>query len=171
MEKQLKIVHRIISIVIWLAVIVNFIWFLVSYSSLPEQIGCHFGPDGEFDVFAERYYGLYPYVVCLVICGACEIAQMLTGKVRLGLKITERGTKLIEEGFRFFLDILKLCIASFYGCLWSDCVIRQHVLNTKIGAAFAFVILIGIPSFLIFVAVTGIVSKIKYIKQKKEEKA
>ena len=171
MNKYTAYFHRAVTIIIWLAVVINAVWFAVSYHSLPEQIGCHFGPDGEFDVFAERIYGAYPYVVCLIICGFCQIAGLLTGKVRLGMKITERGTKIIEEGFRFLLDILKLTIAGFYGCVWSDCVIRQHALNTKIGAALAFVILLGFPAFFIFVVATYIISKIKYIKQKKEEKA
>ena len=167
MEKGLRIFHRCVSAAVWLAVIANFIWFLTSYGSLPEQIGCHFGSDGEFDVFAERYYGFYPYIVCLVICVACEIAGIVTGKLRLGLKITERATAVIKEGFRFFLDILKLVIAGFYGCVWSDCVIRQHPLNVKIGVALALLIITVIPAFLLFIIVTAIVGKVMYKKQNK----
>ena len=165
-EKKLRIFHRCVSAVIWLAVIVNLVWFLCSYGSLPEQIGCHFGPDGEFDVIAERFYGFYPYVVCLVICGLCEIAGLVTGKLRLGLKITERADSVIREGFRFFLDVLKICIACFYGCVWSECVIHQHALNVKIGAALAIVFIILIPSFLLFVIAAAVVGKIRYKKNK-----
>ena len=170
MNRTTKTIHRVVSVVIWLAVIINAVWFVVSYHSLPEQIGCHFGPDGEFDVFAERYYGAYPYVVCLVICGFCQIAGLLTGKLRLGMKITERGTKIIEEGFRFLLDAMKLVIAGFYGCIWSECVIHQHALNVKLGAAFALAVIIMFPLFFTFVITTYTVSKVKYIKQKKEAK-
>ncbi len=171
MNRTTKTIHTVVSVVIWLAVIANAAWFAVSYHSLPGQIGCHFGPDGEFDVIAERFYGAYPYVVCLVICGACEIARLLTGKLRLGMKITERGTRIIEEGFRFFLDILKIMIVGFYGCMWSECVIHQHGINVKIGAAFALLLIILIPALFIFIIAAYIVSKIKYIKQKKEARS
>ena len=167
MEKGLRIFHRCVSAAVWLAVIANFIWFLTSYGSLPEQIGCHFGSNGEFDVFAERYYGFYPYVICLVICGICEIAGMVTGKLRLGLKITERADAVIREGFRFFLDVLKIGIACFYGCVWSECVIHQHALNVKIGEAFAIVFMNLIPAFLLFVIAAAVVGKIRYKKQNK----
>ncbi|MCQ2491118.1 MAG: hypothetical protein MJ079_05950 [Ruminococcus sp.] len=167
MNKATRTIHIVVSVLVWLTVIINAAWFAVEYHTFPEQIGCHFGPDGEFDVIAERFYGFYPYVVCLVICGLCEIAGLVTGKLRLGLKITERADSVIREGFRFFLDVLKICIACFYGCVWSECVIHQHALNVKIGAAFAIVFIILIPSFLLFVIAAAVVGKIRYKKQNK----
>ena len=71
MNRTTKTIHTVVSVVIWLAVIANAAWFAVSYHSLPGQIGCHFGPDGEFEVIAERFYGAYRYAVCCVIFGDC----------------------------------------------------------------------------------------------------
>ena len=55
--------------------------------------------------------------------------------------------------------------------MWSECVIHQHGMNVKIVAAYALLLIILIPALFIFVIAAYIVSKIKYIKQKKEARS
>ena len=52
MEK-IKNINKIVSIVCFSVILVSLVWFLIVFKNLPDSVGVHFGPDGNFDVFAK----------------------------------------------------------------------------------------------------------------------
>ena len=78
----------------------------------------------------------------------------LSNKIRLGLKINNDGENIIRSLFKLFIDIfLKLSWVFFLSLIWSDCVLRQHYLNTKIPLVIMFIQFMSIIVFVIFIII------------------
>ena len=119
MDRKGKAVHWVLLALGWLGLVWEFVFFLLHWSSLPEKPGIHFTPEGEFDVYAEKFYGFYPHLITtvtlVVIFAATEVIRR--EKLKLGLKISEKGKRLFLSSLVITLDIAALMI-TVIGCLW-----------------------------------------------------
>ena len=157
MGRIIKTIHIALTVISWGIFILSLIRIAVVWNSLPDKIGVHFASDGEFDVIAGKNDAAYPYLVTIIALVFCEISALLSKKIKMGIKISEKGDIKIRTALRILLDIIKLGFSFFFSGVWADCVIRQHSLNTNIPAA---VMLIMFFIFFVFV-IASIVIKIK----------
>lgn len=157
MSRIIKTIHIALTVISWGIFILSLIRIAVVWNSLPDNIGIHFADNGEFDVIGSKNYAAYPYLVSIVALVFFETSSLLSKKIKMGLKISEKGNIKIRTALRMLLDIFKLGVSFFFSGVWADCVIRQHPLNTNIPAA---IMLIMFFLFFVFV-IASIVIKIK----------
>ena len=157
MGRIIKTIHIALTVIAWGIFILSLIRIAVVWNSLPDRLGIHFADNGDFDVFDSKVNALYPYLVSAVALVFCEASALLSKKIKMGVKISEKGGIKIRTALRMFLDISKLGFSFFFAGVWADCVIRQHPLNTVIPAV---TMLIMFSSFLVFV-IASVVIKIK----------
>ena len=129
MSRKAKIIHRIIAAAGWLCLVWQFAFYLAHWSSLPEEPGIHFGRaqhSAVFDVYASKIYGFYPHLITLVTLAVNLIVTRIIGreKLKLGLKVREKGKRLITESIVITLDITALSTAGFF-CCWTAAVSVQ----------------------------------------------
>ena len=123
---------------------VSLLAFLVMLPRLPEQCGVHFSPTGSFDVYDNPLYGLYPHGVNLIVLGILWLADVLTGKVRTGFKVTEEGEAKMTLAVRLAFDWGRLLFVVFF-CYWNVCVITQMPLRPPVAVAVMGLIMAGAP--------------------------
>lgn len=157
MGRMIKTIHIALTVIAWGIFISSLIRLAVVWNSLPDMIGVHFADNGEFDVFDSKNYIAFPYLVSIIALVFCEASALLSKKIKLGMKISEKGDIKIRTALRMFLDMLKLGLSFFFSGVWADCVIRQHPLNPNIPAA---IMLSMFFIFFVFV-IAAIVIKIK----------
>ena len=164
-RKLSKTLHIGITALTWGMFAVGLVKMLVAYPSLPETLGVHFGPNGEFDLFADKtdtFTLFYPCIVSFVFPAIFEVLTFVSKRVKPGLKVNETGERKIREAIVFLLDVLKSVVSFFFAGVWVDCVVRQHALNATIPLvllAMAFCAFVVCDIFLIIV-------RIKYKKEK-----
>ena len=157
MGRVIKIIHIAVTAAAWGIFLTSLIRIVVVWDSLPDRLGVHFASDGEFDIIDSKSHAAYPYLVSIAALVFCEVAVLLSKKIKMGIKISEKGDIKIRTALIMLLDVSKLGFSFFFSGVWADCVIRQHPLNTSIPAA---VMLIMFCSFLAFV-IAAVVIKIK----------
>ena len=148
-------IHKISTIISLVLIIIGVIRTLFVYKYLPDNIGVHFAADGSFDVIVSKskllYIG-YPYVVSLGIVLLFDLFIHISNKIKLGLKVNKKGEDIVKSGFKLFVDIFKFSWIFFLSVIWSDCVIRQHYLNTNIPVIIMLIQFICIVVFIIFIS-------------------
>ena len=165
MNKFSDKIHKISTIISLVLIIIGVIRTLFVYKYLPDNIGVHFAADGSFDVIVSKskllYIG-YPYVVSLGIVLLFDFFIYISSRIKLGLKVNKKGEDIVKSGFKLFVDIFKFSWVFFLSVIWSDCVIRQHYLNTNIPVIIMLIQFISIVVFIVFI----IVIKKKYTLKK-----
>ncbi len=164
-RKLSKILHIGITALTWGMFAVGFARMLLAYPSLPETLGVHFGPNGEFDLFSDKtdmFTLFYPCIVSFVFPAIFEVLTFISKRVKPGFKVNETGERKIRETVVFLLDVLKLVVSFLFAGVWVDCVIRQHALNTTIPR------ILMAMTFCAFVVceIFWIIVRIKYPKKK-----
>ena len=96
MNSRVKMVCRGIIGAGVLMLLASLVYYLTRWNDLPDDPGIHFDGNGNFDVYASKFYGFYPHVVGGLISAVLAAAVHLAGKVNAGLKITEKGDRLFR---------------------------------------------------------------------------
>ena len=160
-----KIIHVIVTILAWTMFVASLIYLAIKWNALPDTIGVHFNPPtGEFDLYDERIYALYPYGVWFGAMLVLEIAGILVNKIKTGMKIMAEGEREFRRITFILLDVIKICLSIFW-LNWAICVIRQTQMIVWIPLAVSEVVRIAFVLFLIAV----IVIRIKYRENKVSE--
>ena len=160
-----KIIHVIVTILAWTMFGASLIYLAIKWNVLPDTIGVHFNPPtGEFDLYDEKIYALYPYGVWFGAMLVLEIAGILVNKIKTGMKIMAEGEKVFRRVTFILLDVIKICLSIFW-LNWAICVIRQTQMIVWIPLAVSEVVRIAFVLFLIAV----IVIRIKYRENKVSE--
>lgn len=146
-KKKISVAHIALTSVSWLLFSGCLIRFIAAYGSLADEIGIHFAGDGSFDIIDRKIYGLYPFLVSLITLLICGVICLLTKRAKIG-RVSETGGKLMRFAFTAYIDIFQLLMVLFFSGVWSDCVIRQHPLNTRIPG---FILLVLMGLFLVMV--------------------
>ena len=148
MDSKAKMTHRILTGVCWCCLVWEFVFYLAHWSSLPEEPGIHFAPDGTFDVYASKIYGFYPHLISLAVLAVQFAATFVIGreKLKLGLKVNEKGRRLILGSLVVTLDLVALAVLLCF-CCWTFAVSTQdqnimgsvpgYILKAGLIAAFA----------------------------------
>ena len=158
MDKQFKVFRIVITIIAWVMFVASLIFLAFSWNALPDTIGVHFNPPtGEFDLYDEKIYALYPYGVWFGAMLVLEIAGILVNKIKTGMKIMAEGEKIFRRVTFILLDVIKICLSIFW-LNWAICVIRQTQMIVWIPLAVSEIVRIAFVLFLIVV----IVIRIKY---------
>lgn len=157
MSRAVKIIHIFLSVIAWGIFIASLIRFIAVWSSLPENIGIHFASDGQFDMISKKSYAAYPYIVTIAALVFFEVSSLLSKKIKMGLKISEKGDLKIRAALKILLDVFKLGFSFFFSGVWADCVIRQRPLDTRIPAAVMLIMVLAFCGFVI----AAIVIKVK----------
>ncbi len=125
MYKKAGALHWILLIAGWVGLVWQLIFFLVHWGSLPEEPGIHFDR-GDFDVYASKVYGFYPHLISLIVLAANTLLTFVVGreKLKLGLKVSEKGKRLIISSMVIDLDIVALLIVLIF-CCWTYAVSVQ----------------------------------------------
>ena len=157
MDKPRKItVHLVMTAASWLIFAVCLIRFLAAYGSLEDEIGIHFAGDGSFDVIDKKVFGFYPCLVSVITLVICAVLDLLVYKVKVSKKVTERGAELMRFGVRSYIDLFRLGMVFFFSGVWSDCVIRQHPLDTRIPNSITLTLFGGLLALIVFMTVVRI---------------
>lgn len=160
-----KIIHVIVTILAWTMFGASLIYLAIKWNALPDTIGVHFNPPtGEFDLYDEKIFALYPYGVWFGAMLVLEIAGILVNKIKTGMKIMAEGERVFRRITFILLDVIKICLSIFW-LNWSICVIRQTQMIVWIPLAVSEVVRIAFVLFLIAV----IVIRIKYRENKVSE--
>ncbi len=148
MSKSLKIIHASFTIISWAMLIISLVYLLAIWNTLPEILGVHFAPGGEFDVYDSKLYIAYPYGVGFGLLLLLELAGCVAKRVKSGLKITEAGEKNHKAAVCIFIDIIKLCISCFF-THWADCVMKQNHMNRLIPICAVYICFAGFIALII----------------------
>lgn len=76
--KRVKTICAALSVAGGVLLAVSLVFFLLRWSSLPEEAGVHFDPYGAFDVYASRFYGFYPHIVGAIGIAVLGVASILS---------------------------------------------------------------------------------------------
>ena len=128
MDKKIIIIHKICFTASIFILSASLLYYLFKWNSFPEEIGVHFGPDGEYDVIASKVYGFYPHVVGGIFIAGLAFANTLVHKKTVGLRISEKGEKLFKTELSLTLDSLSFLVSIFFAN-WSRTVSLQTALN------------------------------------------
>lgn len=137
--------NKVITIVSWIIFIFSIVRILLSYQSLPNELGVHFASDGTFDVVSNKsdYFMIgYPYIMTFVILIISEIIVLCLDKIKVGFKITKEGSLKVKELIKILINITKLCYTIYLCFIWSECMIRQININSTFMIIFTIVYLI-----------------------------
>ena len=157
MSKRFLYIHFGFAFLTLLALLAELVHFIFVYPDMPETIGMHFGPDGDFDVHAEKLYGLYPYVMGGFLIGVLLLADRFVLKLKLGLDYDKKGEDLVRAAVLLATNGVKAYICIFF-LEWSDAVIHQHGTKGRINVIGAIVFLV----FFISALALGSYAKRKY---------
>ena len=126
MGKKALLLHRFLQLLCIGELVWQFVFYLSRWSSLPEQPGIHFAHGGNFDVYASRIYGFYPHLMSLITLTANLLLTWVVRneKLRLGLKVNERGKRLIIGSIVIVLDLVAAAVELCF-CLWVYAVSTQ----------------------------------------------
>ncbi|MBQ3842410.1 MAG: hypothetical protein II820_06945 [Ruminiclostridium sp.] len=151
--KACRIIHVAANIIAFGSLTVSLVFFLLSYSGLPERIGVHFSAvDGQLDVFSYKVFGFYPFVMGFALLLIFSLLSLAVRKIKkLGLRITENGEQKFRCAAVLMLDLMKLIWAAFFS-YWAYCVVRQTSMGdgTLLDAfrIFFLLVLLSIPIML-----------------------
>ena len=148
--KIINYIHKVIVIISWILLLTGIIRLILTYNILPNEVGVHFDSDGSFDVIVNKsklLYVCYPYIVSLIIILLSDFIIYISSKVKIGLKVNKEKENIIKSLFKILIDInLRFSWVFFLSFIWSDCVIKQHYLNTAIPVTIFYL------QFIIFIA-------------------
>lgn len=137
--------NKVITIVSWTIFIFSIIRILLSYKSLPNELGVHFASDGTFDVVSNKsdYFMIgYPYIMTFAILIISEIIILCLDKIKVGFKITKKGELRLKELIKMLVNITKLCYTVYLSFIWSECMISQVNINSTFMSIFVIIYLI-----------------------------
>ena len=116
--------HRITLILTAVMYGGSLIWFLISYGGLEDEIGIHFDPK-DFDVFASKRFGFYPFVAGSVLTILLQLCRSLSDKLKESPKLNKTGNEKFRNLVKIYADIFTLMIAVFFTS-WNWAVINQN---------------------------------------------
>lgn len=161
MNKKTLLLHRILFYASILILAASLVFFLIKWNTLPEKIGIHFAEDGQFDVTDSKLFGFYPHLIGGIFIAITAAAGFLTNKIKIGLKLTEKGEQLFKTEFRLTIDSLNVLLSLFFAN-WSRCVASQVPLDLTTVQILIYIMLAVIAAG----SILGIIICQKY-KEKK----
>lgn len=121
-----KWIHRGVNVTAWGMFALSVIYMFVKWNDIPDWAGVHFDlSTREFDVYASKWFCLYPHIVNIVVLVVLGIVRKLIGTAKVGMKINVEGEKKLVTVINMVIDVLQLSIIGYFSH-WSWCVTRQE---------------------------------------------
>lgn len=158
----MKKINKIISIISWIIFILVVLRIFISYNSLPNQLGVHFSPNGDFDVYTNKKDLLlisYPYLMSLIIILSSYGLMFIIDKIKVGFKVTKTGELKLKELVKLMINNTKICFVIYLGVILGECMIRQ--INLNVDFMFYYISLYLVFNFICFIFIFKIVYKYK----------
>ena len=156
--KTYRIIHITANIIAVGLLTAFLVYFLLSYGSLPERIGVHFSPlDGEFDVYAKKLFGFFPFVAGFALFLIFSLLTLAVNKVKkLGFKVDETGDRLLRCAAVLMLDVMKLVWSGFFS-FWTVCVVQQRRMGDGdfLDAFRVFFLLMPLAAVIVFLEISS----------------
>ncbi len=133
------------------------IWFLAVLGKLPDTMGVHFAPDGNFDVYASKMYGFYPFAVGFGTMIIFLLFEKISAKIKTGVKVTEKGEHILRALLRIYSRFI-IWIISLLFTRWAYSVITQTPINRMFLIIISSLWVYSIP----LVIIAFIAAAIKY---------
>ena len=155
MNKTLKVIHRILFWLNPIAIVVTLVIYLMKWNSYPQEIGVHFGPDGNFDVIAAKYYGLYWQLMGGLAIGGAALVNYLVSRKNVGLKMNEKGDRLFRTVMTFTTDAVLLPVTAMFVNASRGVIIQQGIdknVMTLFMTIVFFAFLIGLTALIVIYA-------------------
>lgn len=161
-SRPARITHRVLQVLCVSMLVWQTVFYLAHWSSLPEEPGIHFVNGDTFDVYASKIYGFYPHIITLVTLVLDFVLTWIVGKekLKLGLKVTERGKRLFIASLVITLDITALFISGCF-CCWVYAVSKQVASYNKAAISLIAILLTVLPAAVIFQCIVNAVCKEK----------
>ncbi len=158
MSKSIKHIHTAFTTISWAMLTISLVYLLTIWNTLPDVLGVHFAPGGEFDVYDSKFYIAYPYGVGFGLLFLLELACYVAKCAKSGLKITKGGECKLKAAVYIFIDIIKLSISCFF-THWADCVMKQQMMNRLVPITAVYICAAGLVAMIVTVVVIRVKDK------------
>lgn len=138
----MKRLPAVMKMAAWGIAAASLIWFLAALFWLKSPIGVHFDSDGNFDVIDSKLYGFYPHIINALCIGLTALADFLTDKVKIGMKVTEKGEHLLRTAMHLSIGWGRLLVVVFFA-YWNALVIVQKPLSERVPTTILSLLMIG----------------------------
>ncbi|MBQ4283777.1 MAG: hypothetical protein IJB96_07620 [Lachnospira sp.] len=126
MKALFKWGHKGVNAAVMGMFVLSMIYMFVKWNDIPDWAGVHFDlSTREFDVYASKWFCLYPHIVNAIVLAVFGIVGRLITTVKVGMKINAIGEEKLKTFFNMTMDVLKLSIVGYFSH-WSWCVTRQE---------------------------------------------
>lgn len=152
--------NKILVIISWGVFIVGLLRIIISFDSLPYEIGVHFSPNGQFDVFTNKKDLLligYPFLMSFTILLISQVVMLLLYKMKVGFKIKKKGEFELKDSIKLMINISNIFYVIYLSLIWGNCIIRQIDLNADF--MFYFVSLYLLLMFGCFILIYKVIKK------------
>ena len=155
------LIVRILTILPFVMLGAAMVWFLLSYAGLPDRIGVHFGPDGEFDVYSEKVFGFYPFAAGFGLMIVFLLLGHFVGKIKkTGMKVTEKGDALFRTAVKIYALVLIWVWALFF-TRWTYSVVTQTPNDLTFLRIISAAFILSVPAMVILMVGIRIRYRIK----------
>ena len=162
MKVSFKWIHRGVNVTVWGMFVLSAIYMFAKWKNIPDWAGVHFDlVTREFDVYASKWFCLYPHVVNIITLVAMGVAHILTRTVKVGMKINAIGEEKLRTFLNVIIDVLQLVIVGFF-THWSWCVTRQESFSKVVMDISTF----GLCGAIVLIVVGTIMIRIIYCIKK-----
>ncbi|MBE6875332.1 MAG: hypothetical protein E7496_01185 [Ruminococcus sp.] len=153
MNRKCLMIHRILLFISILILMTSLVFYLIKWNSFPEEIGVHFGADGQYDVIASRFYGFYPHIVGGILIAGFAFTNFLIRRKSTGLHLSEAGEQHFKTELCLTLDCLSVLLSLFFAN-WSRCVSLQIPLNINFMGNLELVMMTAVTAGIISEVIT-----------------
>lgn len=134
--RRLMRLHLIGVAAVCLLWVVGALYIVGVWRTIPSTVGCHFGPDGSFDIFwPKRIAFIHPLVAQAICMLAFAGFGFLALAVRPLRRISTKGNRLLRACTVAVCNVFSLTWAYFF-FYWICCVCHQVPLCVTVGQAF-----------------------------------
>ncbi len=149
MKFWVKWIHRGVNVAVWGMFALSMIYMLIKWNDIPDPAGVHFNlATREFDVYASKWFCLYPHIVNIIVLVVSNVAYGLVWKVKVGVKINATGEDKLRTAFNIVIDVLQLSIVSYFAH-WAWCMTRQEGLSKIVMDVSSCGLSVGIVSIVV----------------------
>lgn len=111
MKRPFRIYIRITTIIAYSLLICSMLYLLAIWDTIPDNIGIHFSSEGQFDVYGNKLYSFYPYIVGFLLLIILQLLEWLSKRATINNKYDEIKVRLV---FAVFCNVIKICISVFF---------------------------------------------------------
>lgn len=154
MKLHFTIPQKIIEIACIAVILFTIVFWIASYSSIPEQVPTHFGFDGRPDAFGDKKSILLLPVIALLIYALITMLLFFPGTWNIPVKLTPRNRERVLTATRTLLCLIKLEVCTLFAYLFV-CSARGMPLGTASMPVVLIIIFGTVIAYFVYVRMIG----------------